>query len=104
MSVLDDDTRRTLFRPAVQYVALPDSLVEATPSVHPAWARPQFLQRLRINAADFLLICHPRDLIHMELFRASGHLRERVPRITKRPDEESWSGRLADFKWSSLRI
>src|SRR5215468_1101158 len=59
---------------------------------------------LTINAAKLvLLLCHPRgDLVHMELFRASGHLRERVPRITKRPVEESWSGRLADFKWSSL--
>jgi hypothetical protein len=27
-----------------------------------------------------------------------------VPKIVMRPDEESRSGRLADFKWPSLRI
>jgi hypothetical protein len=34
----------------------------------------------------------------------SGHFRELEHRIVMRPDEESRSGRLADFKWSSLRI
>ena len=34
----------------------------------------------------------------------SGHFRELEHRIVMRPDEESRSGRLADFKWPSLRI
>src|SRR5262249_61668165 len=46
---------------------------------------------------------HAGDFIHGRV-SASGHFRERVPTITVRPDEESRSGGLAGFKWSSLRI
>jgi hypothetical protein len=34
----------------------------------------------------------------------SGHFQELEHRIVMRPDEESRSGRLTDFKWPSLRI
>src|SRR5262249_39586127 len=102
--VLDADKRRTfldkrskssslLCRLPVQCVALPVSLVEPRPAYIPPGRRPGFCR------------CVTRgDLIHMELFRAAGHFREIVPTIAERPDEESRFGRLADFKWSSLRI
>src|SRR5215471_9613196 len=80
---------------------IPSSLVEAAPGVHPAWARPQFLQRSdkrrKTRLADAVILS-------TGAVSTARHLREIVPRIAERPNEESRSGRPADFKWSSLRI
>src|SRR6516225_10874142 len=70
----------------------PASLVRATPGVHPAGRGTSLSPQNRV--ADL----SPRgDLIHMELFRASGHLRERVPKL--RSDQMKKVG-LANWRTS----
>jgi hypothetical protein len=49
------------------------------------------------------LLCHTRDDFFTELV-APVDTAEEYARIATRPDEESRSGRPADFTWLSLRI